>query len=122
MDKFKRTRNIVEYITEILSNNDKYVSNGKLNRSLVIDDIQSYEEELLEILLSDDLIRSRFVIDVSGTVIFKTEALIKILELKSYISDNYTQFSNKIGLYAEGKSLLKTSNVILHWPYKDTHG
>lgn len=119
MDKFKRTRNIVEYITEILSNNDKYVSNGKLNRSLVIDDIQSYEEELLEILLSDDLIRSRFVIDVSGTVIFKTEALIKILELKSYISDNYTQFSNKIGLYAEGKSLLKTSNVILHWPYKD---
>src|SRR5699024_5893155 len=119
MGEIKGARNMVEYLTSLLSNNKKYVTAGKLNRSILIEDIQSYNRELIEILLSDDIISSRFTEIIAETTIFKIEALIKVLELKSYMSDNYTKYANEIGLYVDGKSLIKTSNVVLNWPYKD---
>lgn len=120
MVKIDESRNIIEYLSKLLADNKKYVLNGRLNRSILIEDIHSYNTDLIETLLKDKIVKSRFTTEIAGTTILKTETLINVLELKDYMSDNYTKHPNHIGLYNDRKSLLKTSNVILNWPYKDT--
>lgn len=119
MSNFGEARNIIDYISLLLADNPKYVTNGKLNRTVLKEDIRSFDSELIEKLLSDETFRTRFTVEVAGTTILKTETLFRILELKDYMADNFTTYANEIGLYIDGKYLMKTSNVILNWPYKD---
>lgn len=119
MTQIGESRNIIEYLGLLLAENTEYVINGKLNRTILKNDIRTYNASLIEKLLADETFRSRFTVEVAGTTILKTEALVRSLDLKDYMADNFTSYANEIGLYTEGKNLMNTSSVILNWPYKD---
>lgn len=120
MSKLKDSRNIIEYLTKLLWNT-KYVVNGKLNRTLLKEDIRSYNEELIEILLKDEIFKNRFTLKISGTTILKTETLVGVLEFKDYMPDNFTKYANEIGIYIDGKNIMKSPEIVLNFPYKDAY-
>lgn len=120
MSKLKDSRNIIEYLTKLLWNT-KYVVNGKLNRTLLKEDIRSYNEELIEILLKDEIFKNRFTLKISGTTILKTETLVRVLEFKDYMPDNFTKYANEIGIYIDGKNIMKSPEIVLNFPYKDAY-
>src|SRR5699024_7833083 len=70
-------------------------------------------------LLSNDLIRETYSIEVGDTTIFKIEDFINMLRYKNYWENSYTRYTNEIGLTSEGKYLKYNSDVVLDFPHKD---
>ena len=99
---------------------DKYLNNGKLKRTKIIEDLDNYNEALMTALLSDPLIHQTYTKKLAGVEIFEVNQFIQMLEFKDYWENSYTKYSNKIGLTAGGKFIDESEDVVLDFPFKDT--
>ena len=106
-------------IKMILSKFPQYWDSGVLVKSKVIDDLRVYKQELLESLLSEDLIRHTYSVNIDGATVFKLDEFISMLRFKNYWEDNYTKFSNEIGLTSDEKYLKYNTDIVLDFPHKD---
>lgn len=103
-----------------LKKEPNYVSdNGELKKWVVIDKAQSFDEELIELLLKEPTVKSSFFKEIAGVTVFNQALFLQFLEQKNYLNDSYTQFKNKIGLTIDGKYLKQRNEVALVWPFKD---
>jgi adenine-specific DNA-methyltransferase len=93
--------------------------NNELKKWVIIDRARNYDEELLDLLLSEKELKAHFFVEVKGTFVFKQEQFIQFLEQKNYLNNSYTQFKNKVGLTIDGKFLKQRNEVALVWPFKD---
>ena len=93
--------------------------NNELKKWVIIDRARNYDEELLDLLLSEKDLKAHFFVEVKGTFVFKQEQFIQFLEQKNYLNNSYTQFKNKVGLTIDGKFLKQRNEVALVWPFKD---
>src|SRR5690625_2996435 len=98
----------------------KYFIDGVVNKSKVIQDLDTYDEELLTAFMSNDVLKDNFTIDIAGNTVLQTNKLIDLLEADEYWQDSYTKYSKKIGLTAGGKFIDENEDVVLDFPYKDT--
>lgn len=113
--------NINEAIRHVLEKfNDKYLIDGVVNKSKVIHDLDAYDKELLNELLSNEVIKRNFTLDINGNIVLQTNKLIELFEVDEYWQDSYTKFSKKIGLTINGKFIDESTDVVLDFPYKDT--
>lgn len=92
---------------------------NELKKWVIIDRARNYDEELLDLLLSEKELKAHFFVEVKGTLVFKQEQFIQFLEQKNYLNNSYTQFKNKVGLTIDGKFLKQRNEVALVWPFKD---
>lgn len=99
---------------------EKYFIDGIVNKSKVIQDLDTYDEELLTAFLSNEVLKDNFTIDIAGNTVLQTNQLIDLLEADEYWQDSYTKYSKKIGLTAGGKFIDENEDVVLDFPYKDT--
>src|SRR5690625_1284022 len=99
---------------------EKYFIDGVVNKSKVIQDLDTYDEELLTEFISNDVLKDNFTIDIAGNTVLQTNKLIDLLEADEYWQDSYTKYSKKIGLTAGGKFIDENEDVVLDFPYKDT--
>ncbi|MBG9979423.1 site-specific DNA-methyltransferase [Facklamia lactis] len=99
---------------------DKYYINGDLNKSKVIEDIDSYDENLVISLLNDPLIRKHYSKNIGEYTVIETNKLIESFEMDDYWMDSHTKYTKKIGLTSNGKFIDESTNVVLDFPYKDT--
>ena len=53
MQIINKEKNIIDHLTNILNEGQRYVQNGLLNRTSVKEDFQNLEENLMDILLND---------------------------------------------------------------------
>lgn len=97
-----------------------YWEDGKLNKEKVIESIRNYDNELMKLILTDDLIRLTYSKEIDGNIIFKQQELIEFFRYKDFWDNSYTRFSNEIGLTSEEKYLKYNSDVVLDFPFKDT--
>ncbi|MDT2706898.1 site-specific DNA-methyltransferase [Enterococcus dispar] len=104
----------------ILKQFPEYWENEELLKHKVIEDLRNYKEVLINALISNELVRETYSIQVRNTRIFKLEDFIGMLRYKNYWSNSYTKYSNEIGLTSEGKYLKYNTDVVLDFPYKDT--
>ncbi|VDZ22055.1 DNA methyltransferase [Staphylococcus saprophyticus] len=111
--------NILNEISDILNDIERYWTNEKLAKQLIIEDLRNNDTKLISKLLSSQSINETYVQDIDGYKIFDKEAFISMLRYKNYWKDSYTKYTNKIGLTAEGKYLNYNSDVILDFPFKD---
>lgn len=103
-----------------LKKEPNYVSdNGELKKWVVIDKAQSFDEELIELLLKEPTVKSSFFKEIAGITVFNQFLFLQFLEQKNFLNDSYTQFKNKIGLTIDGKYLKQRNEVALVWPFKD---
>lgn len=98
----------------------KYILDGVINKSKVIQDLDGYDSDLVTALLKSEELRKRFTMKIADATVIKVNDLIEIFELDDYWQDSYTKYTKKIGLAANGKFLDETSEVVLDFPYKDT--
>ena len=75
--------------------------------------------ELLEFLLNNENLKSRFFENVQGILIFKEKEFLRFCE--NYIlNKSFTRFKNKIGLaFGNEEFLKKNEHVVLNFPFKD---
>ncbi|MBV4421009.1 site-specific DNA-methyltransferase [Clostridium tyrobutyricum] len=99
---------------------DKYFNGDKLKKHKVIDNLNSYDEKLIQSLLNNKTINRDFVISVNGKKIFKLNEFIDMFQYKEFWQDSYTNYANKIGLTVGGKFIDECEDVVLDFPYKDT--
>src|SRR5690625_4047277 len=117
-------RNVVETtllqeIKKVLSQFDSYWDSDLLLKNKVVEDLRNYEETLITALLSNDLIKEIYTIEVGDTAVFKIEDFVNMLRYKSYWDNSYTKYTNEIGLTSEGKYLKYNTDVVLDFPHKD---
>lgn len=110
----KEIRNTLEHF------GDKYFIDGNLNKSKVIQDLDRYDKDLLEAIISNETIKENFTIDINGNIVIQTNKLIELFEADEYWQDSYTKYSKKIGLTSNGKFIDESTDIVLDFPYKDT--
>lgn len=112
---------VFDHIKKILASFDgKYMNGNVLKRNAIIEDLDKYDESLMEAMLSDKLIRDTYTKKIAGVEVFETNQFVSMLEFKEYWEDSYTKYSNKIGLTAGGKFIDESEDVVLDFPFKDT--
>ena len=111
---------LLSQIKEVLLKFPKYWEKDVLLRNKVAEDLRGYNQELIEALLSNQLIKDTYSITLNSTNIFKIEEFISMLRYKNYWENSYTKYSNEIGLTSEGKYLNYNTDVVLDFPHKDS--
>ena len=112
---------VIEHIRNVLETfDDKYILDGRIKKTKVIEDLDRYDHDLIKALLSDDLIHNSYTEKITDVEVFKVNQFIEMLEFKKYWEDSYTKYSNKIGLTSGGKFIDESTDVVLDFPFKDT--
>ncbi|EIN15377.1 Type III restriction modification system N6-adenine DNA methyltransferase subunit, Mod [Mycoplasmopsis agalactiae 14628] len=114
--------NIFKTVEKLLKTNERYVSgDNKLLKAIVYQDAIRMDEQLLDILLSNDLIKETFFKNVKNTLIFDKHKFTRFVESKEFLEDSYTSYINKIGLTSNGEFISNSNDVVLDFPFKDCY-
>ena len=91
----------------------------ELVKAAVIDQAWKIDHALVELLIDDEDLKSKFFDEIKGHWIFNINTFIDYIGDKNFVANSYTRFRNRIGLSIEDKSLRECAEVSLVWPYKD---
>ncbi|QQD84524.1 site-specific DNA-methyltransferase [Jeotgalicoccus sp. ATCC 8456] len=106
-------------INNVLKVFPEYWHEDILLKNKLIEDIRSYNEKLIEALLSNESIRDTYSLELPSGLVFKIEEFISMLRFKNYWDNSYTKYTNEIGLTSENKYFKYNSDVVLDFPHKD---
>ena len=107
-------------INNVLKAFPEYWNENTLLKNKLIEDVRSYNESLIESLLSNALIRDTYSLQLSSGIVFKVEDFINMLRFKNYWDNSYTKYTNEIGLTSESKYLRYNTDIVLDFPHKDS--
>ena len=109
-----------ERLTKLLKTNPGFVDDtGELLRDKIKILAWEFDHNLINLLLSDPEVESKFFEEVNGRWIFNNNTFVDYINDKNFYANSYTQFRNRIGLNIDNKSLRERGEVALVWPYKD---
>lgn len=111
------------YLSELellLSKNENYVVEGKVNKNKVAELAHKYDAELVDLLADNKAMRRLFFIETKKDVlVFNKDKFIQFISNKEFLPDSYTTYKNKIGLGTGTELLSENKEVVLNWAYKD---
>jgi len=111
------------YLTELdqlLSKNQNYTVENKVNKNKVAELAHKYDAGLIDALAGDTAMRRLFFIETAGNaLVFNKDKFIQFISNKEFLPDSYTTYKNKIGLGTGTDLLAENKEVVLNWPYKD---
>ncbi len=112
-------QNSLNNLEEILSQDARFMSDGKVLKATVVKAALELDAGLLKLLLGDALIKKHFFTDIDGVLVFDKVEFQGFVSNKQFLPDSYTAFRNRLGL-TDGNGFLKQSkDVVLAWAYKD---
>ncbi|MBU4320075.1 MAG: site-specific DNA-methyltransferase [Nitrospinae bacterium] len=113
-------QNLLEELIQLLSEDERLVSEGKLLKNKVIELALNMDAGLIKLLLKNESIKRHFFAEIGGVLVFDKIKFQRFVSNKQFLPDSYTTFKNKIGLVNEnGDYLSESREVALAWPYKD---
>ena len=113
-------QNLLEELIQLLSEDDRLISEGKLLKNKVIELALNMDAGLIKLLLKNESIKRHFFTEIDSVLVFDKIKFQKFVSNKQFLPDSYTAFKNKIGLVNENDDYLSESReVVLAWPYKD---
>jgi len=112
---------MIRKLEQLLATQDAFLVEGRLNKNKVAEMARKDDTDLLDLLLSDTVIKKHFFVETSSkALIFKKDVFLQFINTKEFLPDSFTTFKSKIGLgYSEGRLLEEKKDVVLNWPYKD---
>ncbi|WP_240377295.1 site-specific DNA-methyltransferase [Bacillus piscicola] len=110
---------LLQEIHKVLSGFPEYWDGDTLLKNKLIEEIRSYNETVIEALLSNELVKNTYSIKLTSGLLFKSEVFISMLRYKNYWDNSYTKYTNEVGLTSEGKYLKYNTDVVLDFPHKD---
>ena len=114
------SRELKSTISGLLKQDDRLWDEDKVNfnQTLLLDLVESTDEVVISLLLSDDVLREKFFTNIGDATVFKAREFRFFME-ENKIDNSYTRYKNRIGL-SDGDRFLKDSrDVVLNFPYKD---
>ena len=99
---------------------DKYIKEEVLNKSVVLQDIKNYNEELVEELLNNSTIKKHYTKNINNHIVIEIDKLMQTFEMDTPWMNSATNYSKKIGLTTNNKFITENQDVVLDFPYKDT--
>ena len=90
-----------------------------LLRNEVIDKAFKIDEKLIELLISDNEVKSKFFCEIKGHWVFNINTFVDFIQDKNFLNDSYTKYKNKIWLNIGWRFLNERKEVALVRPYKD---
>lgn len=90
-----------------------------LIRNEIIDKAFKIDEKLIELLITDDEIKTKFFCEIKGHRVFNINTFVDFVQDKNFLNDSYTKYKNKIWLNIGRKFLRERNEVSLVRPYKD---
>lgn len=112
-------QNLYIELIELLSGDDRLVSEGKLMKNKVIELALNLDSSLLKHLLKNESLKKHFFSEIDDVLIFDKIKFQKFVSNKKFLPDSFTAFKNKIGLISEDQFITDKNEVVLAWPYKD---
>jgi len=67
-----------------------------LLRNEVIDKAFKIDEKLIELLIGDDEVKSKFFCEIKGHWVFNINTFVDFIQDKNFLNDSYTKYKNKI--------------------------
>ena len=114
------TERFNERLIALLETNPDFVDGtGELLRDRVKNCAWDFNHDLINLLLTDGEIESKFFEEVNGRWIFNNNTFVNYVNDMNFLDESYTQFRNKIGLNIDNKFLHERGEVVLVWPFKD---
>lgn len=112
--------NNFDSLIDLLKTDERYVAeDGDLLKAKVYQDAMMMEENLLNLLLSQEETKEAFFTKVGNTLVFDKYEFAWLINSKEFLPDSYTAYTNKIGLAANRKFISQADDVVLDFPYKD---
>ena len=109
-----------EKLTKLLKTHPDFVDDtGELLRDKVKLYAWDFDHDLINLLLTDEEVESKFFEEINGRWIFNNTTFVDYINDRNFYANSYTQFRNRIGLNIDNKSLRERGEVALVWPYKD---
>lgn len=109
-----------EELYSILRNESRYCTeDGTLIKTNIVSDALSLNSSLLKILLSNERMEKLFFTDIEQIKVFDKQKFQNFIMDKSVLSDQYTQYKNRVGLTIADRYTKENGDVLLAWPYKD---
>lgn len=115
----KQMQNLLIELTELLSSDDRLVSEGRLMKNKIVELALAVDPLLMKLLLRHQSMRRHFFTEVEGVLVFDKIKFQRFVSNKNFLPDSYTAFKNKIGLTTDDHYLANTKDVVLAWPFKD---
>ena len=112
-------QNLLQELTDLLSGDDRLVSEGRLMKNKVVELALAVDPLLLRHLLGNPSMRRHFFAEVDGIAVFDKIKFQRFVNNKSFLPDSYTAFKNKVGLMDGDEYVADKKEVVLVWPYKD---
>ena len=112
-------QNLFQELVDLLSVDDRLVSEGKLMKNKVVELALNLDPLLLKHLLKSESLKKHFFGDIDGVLIFDKIKFQKFVSNKKFLPDSFTAFKNKVGLDIDDRYFSDTNEVVLAWPYKD---
>lgn len=112
-------QNLLKELTDLLTGDDRLVSEGKLLKNKVVELALALDPKLLKVLLSNNAIKTHFFTFVDDIVVFDKLKFQKFVSNKAFLPDSYTAYKNKIGLTSADSYVADNQEVVLAWAYKD---
>lgn len=108
-----------EKLTSILKTDIRLLdTDGELMINKIHDLIDSFDDQLIELIYNNEDTRSKFFKKVNEFFIFRSNDLKFFLD-ENKLDNSYTEYENRIGITAGRKFIKDSSDVVLDFPYKD---
>ena len=112
--------NFNDKLQTLLKTDPRFVDQEwELIRNEIINQAFKIDTKLIELLISDDEIKSKFFDEIKGHRVFNINKFVDFIQDKNFLDDSYTKYKNKIWLNIWGKFLRERDEVSLVRPYKD---
>lgn len=112
-------QNLLQELTDLLSSDDRLVSEGRLMKNKVVELALNLDPLLIRHLLKSESMMSHFFSEVEKVLVFDKIKFQRFVSNKKFLPDSFTAYKNKIG-FSNGEDFIADSNeVVLAWPYKD---
>ena len=114
-----------ERLINLLKTNPDFVDDtGELLRDRIKHCAWQFDRDLINLLLTDQEIESKFFEEINGEEIngrwiFNNNTFVDYINDKHFLDNSYTRFSNKIGLTIDNKFLRERGEIALAFPHKD---
>lgn len=113
------SENYLSELELLLSKNENYVVEDKVNKNKIAELAHKYDSELIDLLASNKAMRGLFFVETKNVTVFNKDKFIQFISNKEFLPDSYTTYKNKIGLATGTELLSEQKDVILNWAYKD---
>ena len=114
-----KRKTIFDILVDALNQDPRLFREGKLFKNKVVELAYKMDKTMLQLLVTTPQLKQTFFEDIDGILVFDANKFQLFVSNKQFLPDSYTVYKNRIGLTTDDNLIMKRSDVVLVFPYKD---